>query len=192
MTATRRLAAIFAADVAGYSRLMGADEEGTHERLKAHRRELCQWVIHGTAGFDPSGICRSAREIGSFVFPQSLSRDRGFESISLQRGVQCEPGVSATGSMCGDNSSLEGPRVRIRLPPPASLLRTCADAPASTAFFKDQRELPRRAWSIRTALPRVFARDALGGGARSVRPPDIRLRCPCWCSPLTAMSRRCL
>ena len=40
MTATRKLAAILAADVAGYSRLMGADEEGTLERLKAHRREL--------------------------------------------------------------------------------------------------------------------------------------------------------
>jgi adenylate cyclase len=40
MTATRRLAAILAADIAGYSRLMGADEEGTLERLKAHRREL--------------------------------------------------------------------------------------------------------------------------------------------------------
>jgi adenylate cyclase len=36
----RRLAAIFAADVAGYSRLMSADEEGTHQRLKAHFREL--------------------------------------------------------------------------------------------------------------------------------------------------------
>src|SRR5215813_24758 len=36
----RRLAAILAADVAGYSRLMGADEEGTLNRLKAHRREL--------------------------------------------------------------------------------------------------------------------------------------------------------
>jgi adenylate cyclase len=36
----RRLAAIFAADVAGYSRLMGGDEEGTLERLKAHRRQL--------------------------------------------------------------------------------------------------------------------------------------------------------
>jgi adenylate cyclase len=36
----RRLAAILAADVAGYSRLMGADEEGTHERLTAHFREL--------------------------------------------------------------------------------------------------------------------------------------------------------
>src|SRR3984893_16081123 len=38
----RRLAAILAADVAGYSRLMGADEEGTHERLKAHFRELVE------------------------------------------------------------------------------------------------------------------------------------------------------
>ena len=37
---TRRLAAILAADVIGYSRLMGADEEGTLERLKALRREL--------------------------------------------------------------------------------------------------------------------------------------------------------
>ena len=34
MASTRRLAAILAADVAGYSRLMGADEEGTHQRLK--------------------------------------------------------------------------------------------------------------------------------------------------------------
>jgi len=40
MTAARRLAAILAADVAGYSRLMGADEEGTLERLKALRRDL--------------------------------------------------------------------------------------------------------------------------------------------------------
>ena len=40
MAASRRLAAILAADVAGYSRLMGADEEGTLERLKALRREL--------------------------------------------------------------------------------------------------------------------------------------------------------
>jgi adenylate cyclase len=40
MAPVRRLAAILAADVAGYSRLMGADEEGTHERLRAHLREL--------------------------------------------------------------------------------------------------------------------------------------------------------
>src|SRR5947209_2635370 len=40
MPATRRLTAILAADVVGYSRLMRADEEGTHERFKVHRSEL--------------------------------------------------------------------------------------------------------------------------------------------------------
>jgi adenylate cyclase len=38
----RRLAAIFAADVAGYSRLVGADEEGTLARFSSHRRELIE------------------------------------------------------------------------------------------------------------------------------------------------------
>ena len=40
MSQTRRLAAILAADVAGYSRLMGEDEEGTLAALKAIRREV--------------------------------------------------------------------------------------------------------------------------------------------------------
>jgi class 3 adenylate cyclase len=40
MTATRRLAAILAADVAGYSRLIGDDEEGTLNRLKSIRAEV--------------------------------------------------------------------------------------------------------------------------------------------------------
>src|ERR1700738_4502879 len=40
MASTRSLAAILAADVAGYSRLMGGDEEGTHERLRTHVGQL--------------------------------------------------------------------------------------------------------------------------------------------------------
>lgn len=36
----RRLAAILAADMVGYSRLMAADEAGTLARQKAHRKEL--------------------------------------------------------------------------------------------------------------------------------------------------------
>jgi adenylate cyclase len=40
MTAIRRLAAILAADVAGYSRLIGADEEGTLNRLKSIRADI--------------------------------------------------------------------------------------------------------------------------------------------------------
>ena len=45
MTATRRLAAILAADVAGYSRLIGADESGTLQALKAIRAELIDPTI---------------------------------------------------------------------------------------------------------------------------------------------------
>jgi adenylate cyclase len=45
MTATRRLAAILAADVVGYSRLIGADEEGTLNRLRLIRAELIDLKI---------------------------------------------------------------------------------------------------------------------------------------------------
>src|SRR5262249_6616848 len=41
----RRLAAILAADISGYSRLMAMDEEGTHARVKRHRRELIDPAI---------------------------------------------------------------------------------------------------------------------------------------------------
>src|SRR5215831_6810750 len=50
MPTTRRLAAILAADVAGYSRLMGADEEGTLERLRAIRTELIEPSIASRNG----------------------------------------------------------------------------------------------------------------------------------------------
>jgi class 3 adenylate cyclase len=50
----RKLAAIFAADVAGYSRLMGSDEAGTLARLKAHRRELLDPTKAGAHSKDRS------------------------------------------------------------------------------------------------------------------------------------------
>jgi len=50
MTATRRLAAILAADVAGYSRMMGVDEEGTLRALKAIRAELIDPTIAAHGG----------------------------------------------------------------------------------------------------------------------------------------------
>src|SRR2546421_6920242 len=45
MASTRRLAAILAADVAGYSRLIGADEDGTLQALRAIRGELLDPTI---------------------------------------------------------------------------------------------------------------------------------------------------
>ena len=50
MAATRRLTAILVADVAGYSRLMEADEEGTHERLKTHFEQQVNPKIAGHRG----------------------------------------------------------------------------------------------------------------------------------------------
>jgi TolB-like protein/class 3 adenylate cyclase/tetratricopeptide (TPR) repeat protein len=49
-TVERRLAAIMAVDVVGYSRLMGADEVGTLRKLKAHRGDLIDPVIAGHRG----------------------------------------------------------------------------------------------------------------------------------------------
>src|SRR5207247_10933545 len=44
----RRLAALVCADVAGYSRMMGADEEGTHATFKAHRTAIYPIILnHG-------------------------------------------------------------------------------------------------------------------------------------------------
>ena len=42
----RRLAAIVCADVAGYSRMMGADEEGTHATFKAHRSAIYPVILN--------------------------------------------------------------------------------------------------------------------------------------------------
>jgi class 3 adenylate cyclase len=70
MPSVRRLTAILAADVAGYSRLMGADEEGTHERLKAHLGELVNPKIkehHGRIVKNTGdGLQRSVRGAGPF------------------------------------------------------------------------------------------------------------------------------
>ncbi len=68
----RRLAAILAADVVGYSRLMGNDEEGTLVRLKAHRDDVSFLPIRERmpmARYDrPSEInCHSMSSFGTFL-----------------------------------------------------------------------------------------------------------------------------
>jgi len=88
MASTRRLAAILAADVAGYSRLMGADEEGTHERLKAHRVELIDPKIRQHQG-------RIVKNTGDGVlaeFPSVVDAVRC--AVEIQRGmIDREPEV---------------------------------------------------------------------------------------------------
>jgi class 3 adenylate cyclase len=77
----RRLAAILAADVVGYSRLMGADEVGTFERLRTYRKELFEPEIEKHHGhvFKLMGDGLLA-EFGSVV-------DAVECAVALQRGM---------------------------------------------------------------------------------------------------------
>jgi TolB-like protein/class 3 adenylate cyclase/cytochrome c-type biogenesis protein CcmH/NrfG len=77
----RRLAAILAADVAGYSRLMGADEEGTLEHLKAHRRELVDPKIREHRG-------RIVKTTGDGLLAEFPSVVDGVRcAVEIQRGM---------------------------------------------------------------------------------------------------------
>src|SRR6516225_9508466 len=88
MPPVRRLTAILAADVAGYSRLMGADEEGTHERLQAHIRELVNPKIAEHRG----RIVKNTGDGFLAEFPSVVDAVRC--AVELQRGmIDREPEV---------------------------------------------------------------------------------------------------
>jgi TolB-like protein/Tfp pilus assembly protein PilF len=77
----RRLTAILAGDVAGYSRLMGADEEGTLRRLNAHRRELLEPTIEEYRG-------RIVKRTGDGVLIEFASAvDAARCAAEIQRGM---------------------------------------------------------------------------------------------------------
>jgi adenylate cyclase len=88
MPTVRRLTAILAADVAGYSRLMGVDEEGTHERLKVHLGELVNPKIAEHRG-------RVVKNTGDGFLAEFQSViDAVRCAVEVQRGVaDREPGV---------------------------------------------------------------------------------------------------
>ena len=77
----RRLAAILAADVVGYSRLMGEDEAGTLDAMKAHRRELWTPKIDAYGG-------RVVGTAGDSILVEFQSAVAAVEcSVAIQRGM---------------------------------------------------------------------------------------------------------
>jgi class 3 adenylate cyclase len=77
----RRLAAILAGDVVGYSRLMGSDEVGTLSSLKTHRRELTDPVIAAHRG-------RIVKTTGDGVLIEFASVvDAVACAVAIQRGM---------------------------------------------------------------------------------------------------------
>jgi adenylate cyclase len=84
----RRLAAILAADVAGYSRLMGADEEGTLASLQAHRRDFLDLKIAEHRG----RIVKTAGDGLLIEFASVVDATRC--ALDVQRGMR-ERNISA-------------------------------------------------------------------------------------------------
>ena len=120
-TATRRLTAILAADVVGYSRLMGADEEGTHERFKAHLHELIDPKIrehHGrivkTTGdgvlAEFASIVDAVRCAGE-IQRAMADRDRNLD-LAEERRLRFRIGVNL-GDVIADGGDIYGDGVNI-------------------------------------------------------------------------------
>ena len=98
MNSSRRLAAILAADVVGYSRLIGADEEGTLNRLKAIRAELV----------DPGSPLHHGR-----VF-KTTGDGLLVEFASVVDALRCAVGVQA--GMAGRNAGVASDqRIELRI-----------------------------------------------------------------------------
>jgi adenylate cyclase len=93
----RRLAAILAADVAGYSRLMGADEVGTLAALKAHRREVV----------DPEIAARNGRIV------KTTGDGMLVEFASAVDAVTCA--VAVQEKMAERTAGGTGPRIQFRV-----------------------------------------------------------------------------
>ena len=104
MAETRKLAAILAADVVGYSRLAGADEDGTVARLRALRSELIDPAIAGNRGPHrqdaPATACSSS-------FASVVDAVRCAIEVQNEHGrAQCQAPPEAGGSTSGSASIL--------------------------------------------------------------------------------------
>ena len=116
---TRKLTAILAADVAGYSRLMGADEEGTLNRLKAHRRELIDpkiaehrgRIVKTTGDGMLVEFASVVDAVKCAVEVQKAMRERETDLAADQR-VQFRIGVN-TGDVIIDGDDIHGDGVNV-------------------------------------------------------------------------------
>ncbi len=115
----RRLAAVLAADVAGYSRLMGTDEEGTLHALKAHRRDVVDPAIASHRG-------RIVKTTGDGMLVEFSSAvdavrcavdvQRGMaernETVPVDRRIEFRIGINV-GDIIGDGTDIYGDGVNV-------------------------------------------------------------------------------
>ena len=115
---TRRLAAILAADVAGYSRLMAADEEATLQTLGAYRRTISDLVsehagrIFGSAGDSMIAEFSSAVQAVRAAVAIQRALDRHNADLAKDRRMEFRIGVNL-GDVIADRDNLFGDGVNV-------------------------------------------------------------------------------
>ena len=114
----RRLAAIVCADVAGYSRMMGADEAGTHAAFKAHRSAIYPMILnHGGRLVKNTGdgfLLEFPSVVGaieSAIAMQTLMAERN-DQLPAERIMQFRIGVHM-GDVIADEDEVFGDDVNI-------------------------------------------------------------------------------
>ena len=114
----RRLAAIVCADVAGYSRMMGVDEEGTHAAFKAHRSAIYPIILnHGGRFVKNTGdgfLLEFPSVVGaveSAIAMQALMAERN-DHLPADRVMQFRLGVHM-GDVIADEDEVFGDGVNI-------------------------------------------------------------------------------
>src|SRR5260370_1884436 len=131
----RRLTAILAADIAGYSRLMGRDEERTLTRLKAHRRELFDPKIAEHRGriVKTTGdgmLVEFASVVDAVRCAVEVQREMAVRNAGTpaDQRIEFRVGINV-GDIIIDDSDIFGDGVNIaaRLEPLAGPRRTCVD-----------------------------------------------------------------
>ena len=181
----RRLAAIFAADVAGYSRLIGADEEGTLARLQAHWRELIepkiaehQGRIVKTTGdgvlaefASPVKAVRCAIDVQHGMSDRNASVPHG-QRIEFRIGINLGDVIVEDGDIFGDGVNVAARLEGIAEPGAVYISRTVRDFVGSTPeiVLEDlgERELKNIARPVQVF--RIAASTQVAGAPPSAAP----------------------
>ena len=117
------LAAILAADVAEYSRLMGTDEEGTHERLQAHLPELIEPKIAEHRGLKNTGdgfLAEFQSVLDAVRCAVEVQRDmaKRNEDTAPEQRIESRVGINL-GDVIAEAEDIFGVNVAARLEAPA-------------------------------------------------------------------------
>ncbi|MET0630564.1 MAG: adenylate/guanylate cyclase domain-containing protein [Xanthobacteraceae bacterium] len=181
----RRLTAIFAADVVGYSRLIGADEEGTFARLQAHWRELIEpkiaehqgRVVKTTGDGVLAEFASPVKAVRCAIDVQHGMADRNAgvpheQRIEFRIGINLGDVIVEDGDIFGDGVNVAARLESIAEPGAVYISRTVRDFVGSTPEIAledlGERELKNIARPVQVF--RIAAPTQVAGAAPSAAP----------------------